>query len=894
MNNSSFSSNINNNNNDDKKENTNNTHDVISENRADELTLRNGNEVEVLSEDELILRSRRSRIGQSIDSISTDILPTTNTVTNSQLNLHIIDFNDLHIGDTIGVGGFGHVFHGKFGDIDVAIKTAKSFASFCSIQTTTTYDDTSDAVQKTLIDSLLREARLFSNLKHRNIIQLFGVSPSLSTKNLYLVMEYAHGGALNYLLRQRQSGLYPNVFIQYAKQIADGMKYLHEEACEHIIHRDLKCSNILILEHINDVHDDSDLLQKTLKITDFGLARKQLQTSSVSTAGTFAWMSPECIRNTEFSTKSDVWSFGVLLWECLTGEVPYKGFDPMQVAFGIATNKYSLPIPSTCPEEFSQLMSNCWKISPHERPTFTSLFEQINKIIEINYTTNEINHMEPNEEFYQSLQKDWRQEIQDMFNELKEKEQEIRDREQAIHQRLLEQNHQRLQLEKWEQQLYEREMHIVELELQLLIAKNNQQRTHHHTPKIPHRSGRFFRSILNGNNNISSSTNTLISSPTNFRHLISVCHNQPTIDQISSPNIPTISPSSISSSIPSNSINKSSYPQFNRSYSSNSTPTTPNMSRLRTLTFNQLVDGCSPITPPDKPPRSISQTKSSGRKSKSSSTIKRKHGKTNVYNGEPKWYLETLSSINTNNNNNNDNTAISSTISTPIIDRSSRRLGSSSSSLCSTPNDRSLGRAIFDINTMLMSIGLGRHLPAQIDASSIRTFQQQQQQQPPVIYSTNETVKTKDHKKMNSTPIINDTIKQTNEFINIDYRSEPFYSPIRPNSLILLSSASSSSSQNSSQKNPIISPTINNQQIIDDDNEKYYSAQSSKISTPMIHSMDLSTYRENFEDKLILSSIRDIDNDEQKKHQTKVLPTHIENNKNFSILPHILEKDFLR
>ncbi|CAF1544093.1 unnamed protein product, partial [Rotaria sordida] len=159
-------------------------------------------------------------------------------------------------------------------------------------------------------------------------------------------------------------------------------------------------------------------------------------------------------------------------------------------------------------------------------------------------------------------------------------------------------------------------------------------------------------------------------------------------------------------------------------------------------------------------PRSISQTKSSGRKSKSSSTIKRKHGKANVYNGEPKWYLETLSSINTNNNNNNDNTAISSTISTPIIDRSSRRLGSSSSSLCSTPNDRSLGRAIFDINTMLMSIGLGRHLPAQIDASSIRTFQQQQ---PPVIYSTNETVKTKDHKKINSTPIINDTIKQTNE-----------------------------------------------------------------------------------------------------------------------------------
>jgi mitogen-activated protein kinase kinase kinase 9 len=386
-------------------------------------------------------------------------------------------------------------------------------------------------------------------------------------------MEYAHGGALNQLLQRRQSGLYPNVFIQYAKQIADGMKYLHEEACEHIIHRDLKCSNILILERIGDIHNDQDLLQKTLKITDFGLAKKQLQSTRMSAAGTFAWMSPECIRNSEFSTKSDVWSFGVLLWDCLTGELPYNGFDQMQVAFGIATNKYSLPLPSTCPEEFSQLMTNCWKILPHERPTFSDLLEQINRIIEINSTNNE--------EAYQSLQNDWRQEIQDMFNELKEKEQEIRDREQAMYQRSLEQNHQRIELEKWEQQLYEREMHIVELELSLLMAKNNQERAHNQTPKIQKRSGRFMRSLLNGNTNLSSPINTLISSPTNFRHLISVCHNHPGFDHTSSPTIPTSSSSPISCPIPPNSSNKSPY---NRSYSSSSTPTTPNMSRLRTLT----------------------------------------------------------------------------------------------------------------------------------------------------------------------------------------------------------------------------------------------------------------------------------------------------------------------
>ncbi len=87
------------------------------------------------------------------------------------------------------------------------------------------------------------------------------------------------------------------------------------------------------------------------------------------------------------------------------------------------------------------------------------------------------------------------------------------------------------------------------------------------------------------------------------------------------------------------------------------------------------VDGCHSITPPEKPPRSMSQTKSSGRKSKSS-TIKRKLGKINGKNGEAKWYLESASSINTNNNNNNiDNSTISSARSTPITDRPSRKLG---------------------------------------------------------------------------------------------------------------------------------------------------------------------------------------------------------------------------
>jgi hypothetical protein len=83
-----------------------------------------------------------------------------------------------------------------------------------------------------------------------------------------------------------------------------------------------------------------------------------------------------------------------------------------------------------------------------------------------------------------------------------------------MYQRSLEQDNQRLELEKWEQQLYEREMHIVELELRFLMANNNQERVHNQTPKAQKRSGRFMRSLLNGNTNHSSTNNTLISSPT--------------------------------------------------------------------------------------------------------------------------------------------------------------------------------------------------------------------------------------------------------------------------------------------------------------------------------------------------------------------------------------------
>ena len=153
---------------------------------------------------------------------------------------------------------------------------------------------------------------------------------------------------------------------------------------------------------------------------------------------------------------------------------------------------------------------------------------------------------------------------------------------------------------------------------------------------------------------------------------------------------------------------------------------------------------------------------------------------------------------------------------------------------------------------MLTTIGLGREIPAQHQPLT-------------------------KHSKRTSSSLVADNSKQITESVNIAYRTRSCYSPIRPNSLIL------SSTQNSSQNNQVLTE---NEQITNDDNEKYYSAQSSKISTPMVYSVGSASYIRNSEEKVILSSKLHIDDEKQKIHQPK--------NKTFHNSHRVIEKDFLR
>lgn len=458
----------------------------------DELSLQRGETVEVLSKDFKISGDEgwwtgkiHGRVGifpanfvaevESIDRVSSVI---------DKVQPVEIDFEELQLQEVIGVGGFGKVYRGFWQKHEVAVKAARQDP---------------DEEPSVILENVRQEAKLFWLLKHENIVQLEGVC--LKMPNMCLVMEYARGGSLNRVLSGRK--IRPDVLVDWAIQIARGMDYLHNKAPVSLIHRDLKSSNVLLSEPI----ENDDLQYKTLKITDFGLAREVYKTTRMSAAGTYAWMAPEVIKKSTFSKASDVWSYGVLLWELLTGETPYKGIDALAVAYGVAVNKLTLPIPSTCPQPWRCLMEACWSSDSHCRPGFAEILVALDEVRSAFAAT-------PHESFH-TMQEDWRLEIEQVLHGLRMKEKELRCREEELTKAQVQQRQHEENLRQREQELAAREIDLLERELTVMIIQQQ------NTPTPNKRRGKFKRSRLKLNKKEPGSN---ISAPSDFRHTITVQH----------------------------------------------------------------------------------------------------------------------------------------------------------------------------------------------------------------------------------------------------------------------------------------------------------------------------------------------------------------------------------
>uniref|UniRef100_A0AAZ3S146 mitogen-activated protein kinase kinase kinase n=1 Tax=Oncorhynchus tshawytscha TaxID=74940 RepID=A0AAZ3S146_ONCTS len=279
-----------------------------------------------------------------------------------------VPFEDISELQWVGSGAQGAVFLGKLHGQEVAVKKVRD-------------------IKET-------DIRHLRKLKHPNIITFKGICTQAPC--YCILMEYCAQGQLYEVLRAGRN-ITPSLLIDWAMGMAGGMNYLH---LHKIIHRDLKSPNMLI------TYDDA------VKISDFGTSKEMSDKSTkMSFAGTVAWMAPEVIRNEPVSEKVDIWSFGVVLWEMLTGEVPYKDVDSSAIIWGVGNNSLNLPVPESCPDGFKILLRQCWSSKPRNRPSFRQILLHLDIASADLLST-------PQETYFKS-QAEWREEVKQHFEKIK-------------------------------------------------------------------------------------------------------------------------------------------------------------------------------------------------------------------------------------------------------------------------------------------------------------------------------------------------------------------------------------------------------------------------------------------------------------------------------------------
>ncbi|XP_044298387.1 ephrin type-A receptor 6 isoform X2 [Varanus komodoensis] len=267
-----------------------------------------------------------------------------------------IDPSRIRIEKVIGAGEFGEVCSGRLKtpgkrEIPVAIKTLKG-----------------GYVERQRRD-FLREASIMGQFDHPNIIRLEGVVTK--SRPVMIVVEYMENGSLDSFLRKHDGHFTVIQLVGMLRGIASGMKYLSDMG---YVHRDLAARNILV---------NSNLM---CKVSDFGLSRvlEDDPEAAYTTSGgkiPIRWTAPEAIAYRKFSSASDTWSYGIVMWEVMSyGERPYWEMSNQDVILSIEEG-YRLPAPMGCPASLHQLMLHCWQKERNHRPKFSDIVNFLDKLI---------------------------------------------------------------------------------------------------------------------------------------------------------------------------------------------------------------------------------------------------------------------------------------------------------------------------------------------------------------------------------------------------------------------------------------------------------------------------------------------------------------------------------
>eukprot|EP00013_Stygamoeba_regulata_P015252 CAMPEP_0177687886 /NCGR_PEP_ID=MMETSP0447-20121125/34372_1 /TAXON_ID=0 /ORGANISM="Stygamoeba regulata, Strain BSH-02190019" /LENGTH=976 /DNA_ID=CAMNT_0019198167 /DNA_START=18 /DNA_END=2948 /DNA_ORIENTATION=+ len=295
-----------------------------------------------------------------------------------------IDPDTLEIMEKLGQGGFGTVYKGRIDGTKIcAVKRLNQ-----------------EQASAELFREFQQEATMMSKLNHPNLVNLFGIT----TSPLQMLMELAPGGDLGDLLHNDWGSDIRDISWKFryklAYDIASGMNFLHSISPP-IVHRDLRSPNVFLVCKTFDETTPLDLNVVHCKVADFGLACQVLG-STAGLLATWQWLAPETIdpQVQEYDHLSDVYSFGIVLWELCTGQLPFDEFDEfadrhvlsngeISSVFRLQEIKHAIvhkdlrpTFPAWCPAPFADLARRCWKRAPEDRPSFRQCQHELLRLLD--------------------------------------------------------------------------------------------------------------------------------------------------------------------------------------------------------------------------------------------------------------------------------------------------------------------------------------------------------------------------------------------------------------------------------------------------------------------------------------------------------------------------------